>query len=126
MPDYEEGFGSFAVSDLEAAESFYKDVLKLPVQKNEMGILEFSVNKTQMIIYPKPDHLPAVFTVFNLVVRNLEKSVDELVDKGVKFEQYEGAIKTDEKGISTSENGPKIAWFKDPSGNILSLIEKRS
>lgn len=126
MPDYEEGFGSFAVSDLEAAEKFYKDILKLPVQRNEMSILEFSVNKTQMIIYPKPDHIPAVFTVFNLVVLNLEKSVDELVAKGVKFEQYEGAIKTDEKGISTSENGPKIAWFKDPSGNILSLIEKRS
>jgi hypothetical protein len=78
------------------------------------------------LIYPKPNHTPATFTILNFPVQNLEKAIDDLTKRGVRFEIYnEGSIKTDEKGISLSDEGPKIAWFKDPAGNILSVLEER-
>ncbi len=126
MVNYQEGFGSFAVADLDEAEKFYKEILKLPVQRTKMGVLEVSIKNCKMIIYPKSDYTPAVFTVFNLVVSNLENTVDKLIAEGFIFEQYDGEIKTNGKGIFNSENGPTIAWFKDPSGNIISLIEANS
>jgi hypothetical protein len=76
-----------------------------------------------VFLYPKSNHEPATFTVLNFFVDNVEKSVDELKGKGISFEQYGGDIKTDEKGISRGNGGPTIAWFKDPSGNILSVVE---
>jgi hypothetical protein len=77
------------------------------------------------MLYPKPDHQAATFTVLNFRVQDVEKYVDELTKKGVTFEQYGGAIKTDEKGISRGAEGPWIAWFKDPAGNILSVLQER-
>jgi hypothetical protein len=76
------------------------------------------------VIYPKPNHAPAAFTILNFPVENIEESVDELTKRGVRFEPYEGDLKTDEKGIHRGE-GPDIAWFKDPAGNILSVLKER-
>ncbi|WP_421894142.1 VOC family protein [Marinoscillum sp.] len=121
---YLDTFSSFSVNDLGKARKFYEEILGLDVRDNPMGLLELhlSENKTVMV-YPKPDHQPASFTVFNFVVADIEQAVDDLIRQGVTFEQYKGTIDTDAKGISRSEHGPAIAWFKDPSGNILSVIQ---
>jgi hypothetical protein len=76
------------------------------------------------LIYPKPNHTPATFTILNFQVDDIEKTVDELAQLGVRFEHYPEPIKTDEKGIHRGEPGPNIAWFKDPAGNILSVLEE--
>ena len=76
-----------------------------------------------MLVYPKPNHAPATFTILNFPVDNIEEAVDQLSKRGVRFERYEGDLKTDEKGIFREE-GPLIAWFKDPAGNILSVLEE--
>lgn len=118
-------FSSFSVNDLQKAKSFYKDILGVQVVETPlpMNILTLKLEGEQTVmIYPKPDHEPATFTVLNLVVDDVDKTVDELTSKGVKFEQYTGEMKTDEKGIMRG-NGPTIAWFKDPAGNILSIIQ---
>ena len=82
-------------------------------------------DRRNILIYPKPNHIPATFTILNFPVQNLEKAIDDLTKRGVRFEIYnEGSIKTDEKGISLSDEGPKIAWFKDPAGNILLYLKK--
>ena len=116
-------FSSFSVDDLQKAKKFYGDLLELHVADNPMGLVELHFgegNKT--LIYPKQGHEPATFTVLNFPVDNIEKTVDELTSKGVIFERYE-YLYTDAKGISRNPDGPKIAWFKDPAGNILSVIE---
>jgi hypothetical protein len=77
----------------------------------------------KVVVYPKPNHVPATFTILNFPVEDVEKTVDTLAKKGVRFERYEGEIKTDAKGIHRG-HGPTIAWFKDPAGNILSVIEQ--
>ena len=115
-------FSSFAVSDLQKAKQFYAETLGIDVKESKEG-LELHPENTDVFIYPKPDHQPATFTVLNFLVDDIEATVDELNQKGVRFEQYEGEIKTDEKGIHRN-GGPTIAWFKDPAGNILSVIEK--
>ncbi|MDN3588786.1 VOC family protein [Pedobacter aquatilis] len=121
-------FSSFAVQDIGKAADFYRNVLGLSVKDNPMGIIELEISGTSnVVVYPKPDHQPATFTVLNFPVENLEKTVDELIAKGVEFEQYHTEyIKTDEKGISRGNEGPSIAWFTDPSGNILSVLEYNS
>ena len=117
-------FSSFSVNDLQKAKAFYKQVLSLEVHDNPMGLIELKLkDDNKILVYPKPDHEPATFTLLNFPVENIENTVDELIGKGVVFEQYEGEIKTDEKGISRNPHGPKIAWFKDPAGNIFSVIE---
>jgi len=78
----------------------------------------------KIMVYPKPNHTPASFTVLNFAVDNVEKAVDDLTGKGVKFEQYTGQLQTDKKGIARNNGGPAIAWFKDPAGNILSVLEE--
>jgi predicted enzyme related to lactoylglutathione lyase len=125
-------FSSFSVNDIEKAMEFYKNTLGLAVQQVEMGagigLLELDVTGgTKVMIYPKPNHRPATFTVLNFPVEDLEKTVDELTAKGVRFEQYDmGDIKTNEKGIAYSNgNGPDIAWFTDPAGNILAVMKNR-
>jgi len=119
-------FGSFSVNDLQKAKEFYGEVLGLKTVENAMGILELHIaGGIDIIIYPKPDHVPATFTILNFPVDNIEIAVDELIAKGVVFEQYGGEIATDEKGICRDSNGPNIAWFKDPAGNILSVVEEK-
>ena len=115
-------FSSFSVNDLKEAKDFYAQTLGLKVNESEMG-LEIHPGDTDVFIYPKPNHTPASFTVLNFLVDDIDKAVDELQQKGVRFEQYDGEIKTNEKGIHRN-GGPTIAWFKDPAGNILSVLEK--
>lgn len=126
MLQQSKAFSSYSVNDLAKAKKFYGDILGLTIVDNPMGIIELHwENGNKIILYPKPDHLPATFTVLNFPVNDLEATVDTLMEKGITFEQYDGEIKTNKKGIFRSEgNGPNIAWFKDPSGNILSVIEE--
>ena len=115
-------FSSFSVNDLQKAKNFYAQTLGLKVKESEMG-LEIHPGDTDVFIYPKPNHTPASFTVLNFLVDDIDKAVDELKQKGVRFEQYDGEIETDKKGIHR-DGGPSIAWFKDPAGNILSVLKK--
>lgn len=126
MFKYSAVFSGFSVNDLEKAGEFYREILEFSVKNNPMGHIELEIpENNNIIIYPKPDHQPAVFTVLNIPVENIDKAVNHLVKKGVQFEQYEGEIATDEKGICRSDvKGPSIAWFKDPAGNILSILEE--
>jgi predicted enzyme related to lactoylglutathione lyase len=120
------GFASFSVDDLNKAKGFYADTLGLQVTDDPMGILQVQVpNGENVMVYPKGSaHQAATFTVLNFVVDDIDSAVDELSGAGVQFEHYDSPdIKTDEKGIARDEQGPKIAWFKDPAGNIMSLLE---
>lgn len=118
-------FNSFSVNNIEKAKEFYSQKLGLEISDSSMGTLELKINGgSKVLIYPKPDHQPATFTILNFPVDNIEKAVDKLTAAGVKFEQYEGNLKTDEKGIFRKE-GPSIARFKDPAVNILSVIETK-
>lgn len=117
-------FSGFSVDDLQKAKAFYKGILGLEVKDNPMGILELHLEGgNPMILYPKSDHMPATFTVLNFPVRNLEEIVDGFIALGITFEQYP-ELNTDKKGISRTQ-GPLIAWFKDPAGNILSVIQDK-
>ncbi|HEX7151219.1 MAG TPA: VOC family protein [Thermoanaerobaculia bacterium] len=117
-------FSSFSVDDIGRARKFYGELLGVDVRDNEMGILELHISGSEAVmVYPKPDHQPATFTVLNFPVPDIEAAVDELTWRGVKFEQYEGDIKTDAKGIARDSGGPQIAWFRDPAGNILSVLQ---
>jgi catechol 2,3-dioxygenase-like lactoylglutathione lyase family enzyme len=121
---------SFAVKDIDATRQFYGRTLGLDVRDGQMGDLELhSKAGLPVLIYPKPDHQPAVFTVLNLQVRDVDEAVDALTGAGIKMEHYNGehGIKTDAKGIARGApdggQGPSIAWFRDPSGNIVSVLE---
>ena|SRR5437660_9507067 len=121
-------FSSFSVDDVQKAKKFYGETLGLEVSESYGGsLLELHVGGgMNILIYPKTNHSPATFTILNFPVDNLEQAVDDLTKRGVRFEIYnEGDVKTDEKGISLSSEGPKIAWFKDPAGNVLSVLEER-
>ncbi len=119
-------FSGFSVDDLKKAKNFYSEILGLQVTENKMGLLELNINgSNSIVIYPKPNHIPATFTILNFPVKDIEKTVDELSGVGIRFEEFEDPIKTDEKGICRGTGGPLIAWFKDPAGNILSVIEER-
>ena len=116
-------FSGFSVNDIGKAKEFYGQTLGLEVSEAH-GILTLQVaGGARIVIYPKPNHAPATFTILNFPVDNIEKAVDGLSGRGVRFEHYEGALKTDEKGVHRGM-GPKIAWFKDPAGNILSVLEQ--
>jgi catechol 2,3-dioxygenase-like lactoylglutathione lyase family enzyme len=118
-------FASFAVKDIEAARTFYGKTLGLDVRdSSEEGLLELHVTDgSPVLVYPKEDHRPAVFTVLNFPVKSVERAVDELNRAGIQMDRYDlGGPGPDEKGIYRGE-GPTIAWFKDPSGNILSVLE---
>jgi len=120
-------FSSFSVDDLQKAKVFYQETLGLNVVDNPMGLIEIHLEgDNKILVYPKPDHLAATFTVLNFQVKNITETVDDLTTRGVSFEQYAGQIQTDEKGISRQPGGPSIAWFKDPAGNIFSVIEDRT
>ena len=118
-------FSSFSVDDLGGAKKFYSQTLGLRVKEDkEMEILNINLpGGGALMIYPKDNHKSATFSVLNFPVADVEKIVDELISKGVKFEQYK-EFHTDKKGISR-EWGQKIAWFKDPAGNIISVLEEK-
>jgi catechol 2,3-dioxygenase-like lactoylglutathione lyase family enzyme len=114
-------FSSFAVDDLEAARSFYGETLGLAISDGPMGVLSLDLpGDRSTLIYPKPDFTPATYTILNFPVDDVEAAVDELSSRGVEFERYEG-FEQDEKGIARA-GGPDIAWFKDPAGNVLSVL----
>lgn len=120
-------FSSFSANDLQAAKKFYTEILGLGVSDNPMGVVELHIaGSSNIMIYPKPNHEPATYTVLNFLTPNIDEAVDALIAKGVIFEQYKGEhMNTDDKGIVRGNGrGPNIAWFKDPAGNILSLIEE--
>jgi catechol 2,3-dioxygenase-like lactoylglutathione lyase family enzyme len=115
-------FSSFAVDDLDAARSFYGETLGVTVSDGPMGVLSLDLaGDRSILIYPKPDFEPSTYTVLNFPVEDVEKAVDELGSRGVEFERYEG-FDQDEKGVARA-GGPPIAWFKDPAGNILAVLE---
>ena len=117
-------FSTFAVDDVAKAKRFYGDTLGLDVRDAEMeGLIEIhSGNRPPVVLYPKPDHKPAVFTVLNCPVDDVEQVVEGLTAAGVRFEHYDTPdMKTNQKGIMHG-NGPDVAWFRDPAGNILSVI----
>ena len=116
-------FSGFSVNDIHKAKDFYGKTLGLEVSEAH-GLLNLHLaGGTKVLIYPKPNHAPASFTILNFPVDNIEKAVDQLTKKGVRFERYEGDLKTDAKGVFRG-GGPLIAWFKDPAGNILSVLEE--
>ncbi|MFD4247428.1 VOC family protein [Streptomyces sp. NPDC058525] len=117
-------FSGFAVDDLERAKEFYGSTLGLSVSQDEvMGLLRLDLaGGTTVLVYPKEDHRPATYTILNFPVDDVERAVDELTARGVAFERYDG-FEADAKGIVHGDEGmPTIAWFKDPAGNILSVL----
>ncbi len=118
-------FSGFAVNDLQKAKEFYGRVLGLNVSESH-GLLRLHLaGGSTVLVYPKPNHSPATFTILNFPVANVDAAVDELTKRGVRFEIYdEGSLRTDERGVFRG-GGPVIAWFKDPAGNILSVLEER-
>lgn len=113
-------FGGFAVDDIQRARQFYGETLGLDVSE-ENGMLRLSIGGgKKILVYPKADHVPATYTILNFPVDDVDKAVDELGRAGVQFEHYEA---TDAKGIMRG-NGPEIAWFTDPAGNILSVLKR--
>jgi catechol 2,3-dioxygenase-like lactoylglutathione lyase family enzyme len=116
-------FSGFSVDDVPRAKQFYGETLGLQVSE-EYGMLTLHLaGGGSVLVYPKDNHTPATFTILNFPVPDVEPAVDELTKAGVRFEHYEGDLQTDEKGIFRGQ-GPNIAWFKDPAGNILSVLEE--
>jgi catechol 2,3-dioxygenase-like lactoylglutathione lyase family enzyme len=114
-------FSGFAVPDIDQARRFYGDTLGLETSV-ENGMLTLHLaDERDTLVYPKPDHEPATYTILNFVVADIDAAVDQLAERGVTFERYDGA-EQDDKGINRG-GGPLIAWFKDPAGNILSVIQ---
>ena len=116
-------FSGYSSNDIPAAKRFYGETLGLELNEAMGGLDLRFANGQRVFIYPKPNHEPATFTVLNFEVSDVDAAVDELTSRGVTFERYEG-MQQDERGIQRDPNGPAIAWFTDPAGNILSLIER--
>ncbi len=117
-------FSGFSVGDIERAKEFYGQTLGLKVSESNGLLTLHLAGGNNVLIYPKPNHAPATFTILNFPVDNVDQAVDELTKRGVRFEIYNTSdIKTDEKGIMRGK-GPTVAWFKDPAGNILSVLDR--
>jgi catechol 2,3-dioxygenase-like lactoylglutathione lyase family enzyme len=117
-------FSGFSVDDLQRAKEFYGTTLGVDVSEGNSLLTLRLGGGTNVLVYPKPNHVPATFTILNFPVTDVEGAVDELARRGVQFEIYdEGDLKTDDRGIFRG-GGPMIAWFKDPAGNILSVLEE--
>ena len=116
-------YSGFSVNDLEKAKEFYGRILGLKISESH-GLLRLHLaGGATVLVYPKPNHSPATFTILNFPVANVDAAVDELTKRGVRFEIYdEPDFKTDKRGVSRGI-GPVIAWFRDPAGNILSVLE---
>jgi catechol 2,3-dioxygenase-like lactoylglutathione lyase family enzyme len=122
MIDTGKAFSGFSVDDVPAAHEFYEKTLGMTVAEQN-GMLQLTVARgAQVLVYPKPNHEPASFTVLNFPVPDVEAAVDELTSRGVSFLRYEG-FDQDDKGIFRG-GGPLIAWFSDPAGNVLSVIDE--
>jgi|SRR5256885_6039956 catechol 2,3-dioxygenase-like lactoylglutathione lyase family enzyme len=116
-------FSGFAVDDVQKAREFYGGTLGLRTSE-EYGLLSLHIaGDRDTLVYEKPDYTPATYTILNFPVDDIDKAVDELAGRGVGFERYDG-LEQDEKGIARGE-GPYIAWFKDPAGNILSVLQEK-
>jgi catechol 2,3-dioxygenase-like lactoylglutathione lyase family enzyme len=118
-------YSGFAVDDVEKARQFYGETLGLqlsePQPSDPNGLMQLNIaGGTTILVYPKPNHTPATFTILNFPVDDIEAAVDELAARGVQFERYPN-LEADEKGIHRGDGGPPIAWFADPAGNILSV-----
>ena len=122
-------FSSFSVDDVAKAKTFYANTLGLTVTDSMGGLNLNMQGEDRVFIYPKDSHAPATYTVLNFLVPDIDRAVDDLTKLGIQFETYDtDMIKTDEKGIARSTDpsqGPSIAWFKDPAGNFLSVIEQK-
>ena len=119
-------FSGFAVNDLQKAQEFYGETLGLntSVLDEEHGLLSLHLaGDRDTLVYLKPDYTPATYTILNFPVDDIDKAVDELAARGVRFERYDG-FEQDDKGIARAE-GPYIAWFKDPAGNVLSVLQEQ-
>ena len=124
MLNYNSSFSSFSVDDITKAKNFYQTILGISCNETPEGLRLLLSPTHEVFIYPKPNHVPATFTVLNFIVTDMEHVVDELISAGVIFEQYNNEwLKTNQKGIS---RGPDriMAWFTDPTGNYISLIQK--
>jgi len=116
-------FSGFAVDDLDAAKKFYGEVLGLKTSER-YGLLTLHLaGGRDTLVYPKPDHAPATYTILNFAVDDIDAAIDELISRGVELEKYDG-LGQDDKGINRA-GGPYIAWFKDPAGNILAVLQER-
>jgi catechol 2,3-dioxygenase-like lactoylglutathione lyase family enzyme len=128
MVTIRDAFPGFSVNDITAAREFYGTKLGLPVDEESMGALRVSLPSGQAVfVYPKPNHEPASFTILNLVVEDIDRAVDELNAAGVETKIYTAPddFGTDERGIargSATGEGPDIAWFRDPAGNVVSVL----
>ncbi len=119
-------FSGFAVDDLQKARAFYGETLgvKTSILDGELRLMTLHLaGDRDTLVYEKPDFAPATYTILNFPVDDIDKAVDELAARGVRFERYDG-FPQDEKGISRGGGGPNIAWFKDPAGNVLSVLEQ--
>ncbi len=126
MLGHSPAFSGFSVDDIDAARTFYGETLGLSVITNEMGFLELQLDSGAMIlIYPKPNHTPASYTIINFPTDDVESAVDDLNSRGVTTKIYpDEQMSSDSKGIMRG-NGPDIAWFLDPAGNVLSVLSSR-
>jgi predicted enzyme related to lactoylglutathione lyase len=115
-------FSGFAVSDIPAAKQFYSETLGLEVSEDNGMLTLHIAGDRDILVYPKPDHTPASYTILNFPVDDIEQAVDELTKRGVRFERYDG-FEQDAKGIASGGGGPRIAWFTDPAGNVLSVLQ---
>lgn len=121
---FEKAFSSFSVDDVARARAFYADTLRVEVADDPMGLVLRPPGAGDIFVYEKPDHAPATHTVLNFRVDDIARAHRELTDAGIRFEVYEqGEIGTDARGILAGQ-GMKIAWFRDPAGNFLSIIEE--
>jgi catechol 2,3-dioxygenase-like lactoylglutathione lyase family enzyme len=119
-------FSSFAVDDVPAARRFYGETLGLNVSEESDLLWLHIAGERDIIVYPKPNHAPASFTILNFPVDDIDRAVDELTERGVRFERYDG-FEQDDKGIARptgDDQGPPIAWFTDPAGNILAVLQQ--
>ena len=125
MLEKSKAFSGFSVDDTQRAKGFYSRTLGLEVSESHGLLTLHLAGGTTVLIYPKPNHVPATFTILNFPVDSVDQAVDELTKRDVRFEIYnEPNFKTDERGIFRG-GGPVIAWFKDPAGNILSVLEQK-
>jgi catechol 2,3-dioxygenase-like lactoylglutathione lyase family enzyme len=115
-------FSGFAVDDLDAARAFYGETLGLEVSEQDGLLTLHLAGGRDTLVYPKPDFVPATYTILNFPVDDIERAVDDLNGRGVELLRYDG-FEQDERGISRDPAGPPIGWFTDPAGNVLSVLE---